>query len=91
MSEIKDDIKVTVDFPDPKPSFKLNDSVMNQLSKGKLRITDADYNWITPTVQKIKNNEALVLQLLVAYYVTLVSGGVNEQQARNLMQQMFGK
>ena len=57
----------------------------------RLRITDADYNWITPTVQKIKNNEALVLQLLVAYYVTLVSGGVNEQQARNLMQQMFGK
>jgi hypothetical protein len=77
--------ETTISFPQ-----EIRDNVENLL-EGRMRITDADYNWITPTVQKIKNNEGLILQLLVAYYVTLVQGGVNEQQARNFMQMMFGK
>jgi hypothetical protein len=69
----------------------IKDSEGNEIKLPRLRITDADYNWITPIVQKIKNNEQLILQLIVSYYVQLVQGGVNEQQARNLMQQLFGK
>jgi hypothetical protein len=84
-NEIMDDNETTVEFPDP----IITDSIIQQIVGKRFRITDADYNWITPTVQKIKNNEGLILQLVVAYYVTLVQGGVNEQQARNLMQQLF--